>query len=194
MPCLPGNGRLCETSGSAGRPLWAVMLRNAITVLIGGSLTTPAATAVVPNANRPLAIAGWRSGPRSCCPCPTATSYSPCPRHSLRSPCRINACFIPSCFAPCPRHCWRSRPTADTWEHGSVSSPCYTPGVNNCFRTLTHDTWHYHLLHLQRTKQFDFPHSPRVASACLSEEAARRCSEPARHSNPRGEFPKAPGE
>ncbi len=63
-----------------------------------------------------------------------------------------------------------------------------------CSRILTHDTWHYHLLPLQRTKLFDFPHSPRVASACLSEEAARRCSEPVRHSNPPGEFPKAPGE
>src|SRR5215831_17037572 len=32
-------------------------------------------------------------------------------------------------------------------EHNSASWRCCTPGTNRFVRTLTHDAWHYHLLH-----------------------------------------------
>ncbi len=31
----------------------------------------------------------------------------------------------------------------------SAQSPCCTPGDRRCTRTLTHDTWHYQILHFQ---------------------------------------------
>ena len=48
--------------------------------------------------------------------------------------------------------------------------------------------------HLEPENDADCPHCPRVVSACLSAGAARRCFEPARHPNPRGEFPRERGE
>src|SRR5712691_10475 len=67
--------------------------------------------------------------------------------------------------------------------------PLVNLGDEEVHRTLTHDAWHYHPLHFQRTNESDLPHSPRVERACLSGEAARRYSEPALHPNPSANLP-----
>src|ERR1700693_3340460 len=72
------------------------------------------------------------------------------------------------CFAPVPRPCWRLLPIPNILVLTSAFLVCSTPGDRIFSRTLTHDAGHYHLLHFQRTEETGFPHSPLVASACLS--------------------------
>jgi hypothetical protein len=47
------------------------------------------------------------------------------------------------------RHFWHEDYDKAISAQSSASSPSSTPGARHCSRTLTHDAWHYHLLHFQ---------------------------------------------
>jgi len=48
---------------------------------------------------------------------------------------------------PVPQPCLRSLAIPATSARRSASSACSIPGTSGSSRTLTHDAWHYHLLH-----------------------------------------------
>ena len=147
MYCLHSNGRRSETSARAVRPRSVPKCSNVIIADIKRLPIDRAATAIAPSATAGHEMSGSVIGPRRFYRFRIATWSSRCLMNSLRWHFKTRGSFMDFCFVLWPNPFSRWPPIRNGWEPGLVFSLSCTPGPNGLNRTLTHDAWHYHLLH-----------------------------------------------